>query len=31
MNRYYKNPYRRITGVVASATGDVNGDLIPDR
>ncbi|WP_404460384.1 VCBS repeat-containing protein [Sutcliffiella horikoshii] len=30
MNRYYYNPYWRITGVVASSTGDVNGDLIPD-
>ncbi|WP_339148640.1 MULTISPECIES: hypothetical protein [unclassified Sutcliffiella] len=30
MNRYYNNSNWRITGVVASATGDVNGDLIPD-
>ncbi len=30
MNRYYFNPDMGISGVVASATGDVNGDLIPD-
>ncbi|MBM7588242.1 hypothetical protein JOC86_004839 [Bacillus pakistanensis] len=30
MNRYYFNPYMRISGVVASVTGDVTGDLIPD-
>lgn len=30
MDRYYFNSNWRITGVVASATGDVNGDLIPD-
>lgn len=30
MNRNYFNPNMRISGVVASATGDVNGDLIPD-
>lgn len=30
MNRYYFYPNMRISGVVASATGDVNGDMIPD-
>ncbi len=30
MNRYYFNSNWRITGVVASETGYVNGDLFPD-
>ncbi|MEH7226622.1 VCBS repeat-containing protein [Bacillus sp. JJ1566] len=30
MNRDYFNSNMRISGVVASVTGDVNGDLIPD-
>ncbi|WP_239587244.1 VCBS repeat-containing protein [Bacillus ectoiniformans] len=30
MNRYNYYSNMRISGVVASATGDVNGDLIPD-
>ncbi|WP_176223895.1 VCBS repeat-containing protein [Thalassobacillus devorans] len=30
MYRYYYNPNMRVTGVVASATGDVNGDGVPD-
>ncbi|SEA90781.1 hypothetical protein SAMN05421743_11065 [Thalassobacillus cyri] len=30
MNKYYFNPNMRVSGVVASVTGDVNGDKIPD-
>lgn len=30
MNRYYFYPNMRISGVVASRIGDVNGDMIPD-
>lgn len=30
MNRYYFTQNMRVTGVVTSTTGDVNGDLIPD-
>ncbi|NMD71561.1 VCBS repeat-containing protein [Bacillus sp. DNRA2] len=30
MNRYYFTQNMRVSGVVTSTTGDVNGDLIPD-